>query len=98
MEQAPVQEMIPELIDNGDPENLENNIHVFSKKGEYYLVYVAEGNHKVTIDLPGDGTYSMDMIDTWNMEITPFEKAYSGKGDFELPDRPYMALRIVKQD
>lgn len=98
MEQAPVHEMAPLLIDNGEPENLGNNIHVFFKEGAYYLAYVAEGGHTVTVDLPGNGTYRVDLIDTWNMEITPFEEGYSGEGIFVLPARPYMALRIVKQD
>ncbi len=34
MEEAPVSEMSPLLIDNGDPENLNNNIYLFSKEDE----------------------------------------------------------------
>lgn len=98
MEQSPVPEMAPLLIDNGDPENLNNNIHVFSKAGEYYLVYVAEAGQTIRIDLPGKGTYQVDLIDTWNMEITPLEQEYSGEVAFEFPDRPYMALRIAKKE
>ena len=98
MELAPVHEMVPILIDNGEPENLDNNIHVFAKAGEYYLAYVAEGGHSVEIDLPGDRTYRVELIDTWNMEISPFEREYSGGTVFELPDRPYLALRIVRHE
>ena len=97
MEQAPVDEMTPELIDKGDPENLNTNIYYFSKKGEYYLAYAAEKGQTIALDLPGDANYSVDMIDTWNMQITPSEKKYTGKSDIELPAKPYMALRIIKQ-
>ena len=97
MEQAPVIDMVPELSDNGDPENLNTNIYIFLKKGEYYLAYVAETGQTIEINLPGNANYDVDIIDTWNMQITPSEKKYSGKCVFELPDKPYMALRIIKQ-
>jgi hypothetical protein len=89
--------MVPELIDNGEPENLNNNIHVFSKEGEYYLVYCAEGGYKVTLNLPLEGTFKAEIIDTWNMQITPSEIEYAGESIVTLPDNPYMALRIINR-
>ena len=97
MEEAPVNEMVPELIDNGEPENLNNNIHIFSKEGAYYLVYCAEGGHNLALNLPADGTFKAETIDTWNMQITPSEMEYTVEGILALPDKPYMALRIVKR-
>jgi len=97
MEQAPVHEMTPELIDNGDPKNLSSNIHIFSKTGEYYLAYVAEKGQTIEINLPEDANYNVDIIDTWNMQITPSEKKYAGECVIELPDKPYMAVRIIKR-
>jgi hypothetical protein len=97
MEQAPVHEMVPELADNGDTGNLNTNIYIFSKKGEYYLAYVAEKAQTIEINLPGDANYNVDIIDTWNMQITSSEKEYSGKCVFELPAKPYMAVRIIKK-
>lgn len=96
MEEAPVHEMVPELIDSGDPEVLNNNIHIFSKKGEYYLAYVAEQQKTLELDLAGDENYSVEIIDTWNMQITASEKKYTGKCVIELPGKPYIALRIIK--
>ena len=95
MEQAPVKEMKPELIDNGDPANLNNNIHVFSKAGEYYLVYVADPDQSIEINLPGDAGFSLDIIDTWNMKIESLPTA--GPGLFKYTTiSPYTALRLRK--
>ena len=69
MEQAPVHEMTPEIIDNGAPKNLNNNIYILSKHGDYYLVYVAETNQTIEINLVGDKSYKIDIIDTWNKKI-----------------------------
>jgi hypothetical protein len=96
MEQAPVPEMTPVLIDGGDPKNLKNNIYVLSKPGAYHLVYAATGGQKAEIDL-GQGEYSMEIIDTWDMQITPSEENFSGKAALELPSKPYQALRFVRQ-
>jgi hypothetical protein len=49
------------------------------------------------INLPEDSFYSIEIIDTWNMTITPVEKKFSGYSLIELPSKPYIALRIVKQ-
>jgi len=69
MEQAPVREMKPELIDNGDPANLNNNIYILSKPGDYVLAYTAEAEQTIEIRLDGDTDFKMDIIDTWNMQI-----------------------------
>jgi hypothetical protein len=96
MEEAPVSEMTPVFMDGGDPRNLKTNIHVFSKPGAYHLVYAAAGGQKVEIDL-GEGEYSTEVIDTWNMEITPSEGRISGKSVLELPSKPYQALRLIRR-
>ncbi len=95
MEQAPVKEMTPTLFHNGDPENLENNIYLFSKTGEYYLAYVANAGEKIQFELPGNQEYKLDIIDTWNKKIT--EQTTAKPGNFELQTAiPYCALRITK--
>jgi hypothetical protein len=96
MEKVPVTEMTPVLIDGGDPKNLKTNIYLFSKPGVCHLVYAAAGNQKVEIDL-GEGEYSMETVDTWNMQITPSEERFSGKTVIELPAKPYLALRFIKR-
>jgi len=97
MEQAPVTEMKPVLKDNGDPANLNNNIHIFSKPGEYYLVYVAAPDQTIEVNLPGDTGFNLDIIDTWNMKIDSQPSA--GPGLFEYTTvSPYTALRFRRNE
>jgi hypothetical protein len=66
-------------------------------KHEYYLGYLNDAQPRsVVIDLPKDASYSVEVIDTWNMTITPLQKRFSGHSLIELPAKPYIALRIVK--
>ncbi|MDB4581519.1 DUF5060 domain-containing protein [Draconibacterium sp.] len=95
MKKAPVTEMTPEFFDNGDPKNLNNNIHIFSKKGEYYLAYVADQNNTIEIELPGNNNYQLDVLDTWNMKT--LEQRTIKPGKFVYPTiSPYTAIQIVK--
>jgi len=95
MEQAPVTEMIPELKDNGDPKNLESNVHLFYKPGEYYLAYVAESDRTIEITLPGNQGYQMELIDTWNME--PKHESTVEAGTFTFTTEfPYTLVRITR--
>lgn len=65
---------------------------------DYYLVYFNDDQPRSTIiNLPKTETFNVEVIDTWNMTITPLEKKYSGLSLIELPAKPYIALRIVKQ-
>lgn len=66
-------------------------------ENEYYLVYFNDTQPgSAIITLPENSDYKVEIIDTWNMTITPSEKKYSGHCLIELPGKPYIALRIVK--
>ncbi len=95
IEQAPFNEMTPEMNDQGDPKNLNNNIYIFSKAGEYYLAYVADAGQTIELKLPGDGHYQMDVIDTWNMRIAETAVAEPGILKYKTTS-PYTAVRIYK--
>lgn len=65
-------------------------------RGEYYLQYF--GPHRFAFRefaLP-DGKYEVDLIDTWNMTITPLTGTYEGRFRIDLPGKLYYALRIRK--
>ncbi|WP_307606969.1 DUF5605 domain-containing protein [Paenibacillus sp. V4I9] len=65
-------------------------------RGEYYLQYF--GPHRFAFRefaLP-DGKYEVDLIDTWNMTITPLSGTYEGRFRIDLPAKLYYALRIRK--
>jgi len=67
-------------------------------ENEYYLAYLNDAQPRsVIITLPEKTVFTIEIIDTWEMTITPIEKKFSGYSLIELPAKPYIALRIVKQ-
>lgn len=78
--------------------------------GDFHLIYMAEYQPKMlTMWLPVDASWRFDLIDTWNMTITPAKvNRLEGAPDYgyptptpptyevELPGRPHLALRIRK--
>jgi hypothetical protein len=88
--------------------------NVAGKKGSYYLVYLGKAAPREwTFELPRVGqnnpmTLRADVIDTWNMTITPLEGTFVArpKGEYALvcddrptialPGKPYMAIRLRK--
>ena len=95
MADAPVPEMIPELLPHGDSTSLNTNVYTFSKPGVYYLAYVADAGQTIELDLEGDADYKLDILDTWNMKVVEQRTAEPGKLSFQT-ELPYTALRIYK--
>jgi hypothetical protein len=65
--------------------------------GEFYLYYF--GEQKVTswsFELPSYRAYSVDIIDAWNMTITPLDTTFGETFTLNLP-KPYTAIRIRKK-
>lgn len=50
----------------------------------------------VTVELPDDGAYRVELIDTWAMTITPVDGEHKGRARVALPGRPYLALRMTR--
>ncbi|WP_419872597.1 DUF5605 domain-containing protein [Candidatus Pristimantibacillus sp. PTI5] len=64
---------------------------------EYYLVYFGTSRPAYRIlDLPEGIKFAIDIIDTWEMTVTPLDGQYEGRCRVDLPVKPYQALRIVK--
>jgi len=64
---------------------------------EYYLGYLNDAQpQSVVVNLPEDASYSVEIIDTWNMTITPLLKKFTGRSLIELPAKPYIAIKITK--
>ncbi|GAA4006241.1 DUF5060 domain-containing protein [Sphingomonas humi] len=90
------------------------NYHLAGKPNAYFLRYFgADQPREWDVVLPGKGPdalqrYRADIIDTWNMTITPVEGVFamSRKNDYDvhdparpklaLPGRPYIAVRLVR--
>lgn len=66
-------------------------------RNEYFLAYYGYGQsvYKDLI-LPEGNRYRIEVIDTWNMTITPLEGTFSGKCRVPLPGKAYIALRIFR--
>lgn len=67
------------------------------KEGEYYLFYfgLSQPLYK-DITLPQDAQFTVEVIDTWNMTITPLPGTLSGQCRISLPGKPQIALRVQK--
>jgi hypothetical protein len=96
--------------------------NIGGKPGEYYLVYfgadeppawkfkLPRRSRDEASELAGGMRFHVDVIDTWNMTITPFDKPFTlrqpAKGDYtatdvddssiNLPQNPWIALRITR--
>lgn len=71
------------------------HMHGAGKLGEYYLMYFGwRQPGEVTFRLPNDQRYHADVIDTWDMTITPLEGAFDHEFTIKLPTKPYMAIRL----
>ncbi|MCD6285819.1 MAG: DUF5060 domain-containing protein [Anaerolineae bacterium] len=62
---------------------------------DYRLIYL--GRHQPaykTLRLPEDRTYTVEIIDTWEMTVTKLDGTYSGTCRVDLPGKEYVALRV----
>ena len=80
-----------------DPVGQTTNTHLPSggRAGEYYLTYFGYRQPaRVTFTVPEGQRYRAEVIDTWNMTITPQDQLVEKGSTLELPRRPYLALRL----
>jgi hypothetical protein len=112
-----LKEIVEEGPHNGlDPIDQYYETNIAGEAGEYYLIYFGKDKIKEwPFHLPNKGDnlkpgveFQVDIIDTWNMKITPAKKQFTieklnrytyidkDNSKIELPGRPYMALRIQR--
>lgn len=69
------------------------------KADSYYLMYFGiQQPRQQTVLLPEGSRFQGDVIDTWEMTITPIPGELSGEVTIELPAKPYIALRIRRAE
>jgi hypothetical protein len=62
---------------------------------DHRIVYFGFGRPRFrTLVLPPGSRWHLDVIDTWNMTITPLDGTHAGRITVPLPGREYMALRL----
>ena len=66
-------------------------------KDEYYLNYYnLDQPRSQIVNLPQKSKYKVEIINAWDMTITPVKGEFSGKSLIQLPQKPFTALRITK--
>ncbi len=60
----------------------------------YYFDYHQPADYE--FPLPQDAKFSAEIIDPWEMTITPVTGTFSGNSKLKLPRKPYMAARFRK--
>ena len=87
-----------EILENGPPRGLtalDSYYPCAAVEGEYYLYYFdVHQPARYAFGLPADARFRIDLIDPWEMTVTPLEGAFQGKAPVALPGRPYLAARI----
>lgn len=64
-------------------------------EGRYYLYYLdIHRPRQYTLELPKEGSWSVDVIDPWAMTISPVAATFQGSVTLDLPGRPGLALRV----
>lgn len=109
------------IVESGPPTGLDPidqyfETNIAGQLGKYYLIYFGKESLKEwEFKLPKKGLESdmrfrADIIDTWNMTITPVEQEFEieklnqyayidkKKAKITLPGKPYMALRLRRID
>ncbi|MBD0378637.1 DUF5605 domain-containing protein [Paenibacillus sedimenti] len=67
------------------------------QEGTYKMLYFGRHQHAYKyVELRQDISFRMEIIDTWNMTVTPLKGTFRGATKVELPGKPYMALRMIK--
>lgn len=70
-----------------------------SRWQDYFVYYYGKIQaRRKPLNLPEDRTYTIEVIDTWEMTITPVEGTFSGKCWVDLPGKEGMALRVRATD
>ena len=90
------------ILDGAPAEGL-NNVSTYytgaGQAGRYYLFYFDSSQPaEYEFDLAAGPQYRADIIDPWQMIITPVPGTFSGKFMMKLPGKPNMAVRFVKAD
>ena len=63
--------------------------------GQYYLYFL--DYHQAALaefDLPPEAKFHADVVDPWNMTVTPIDGQHQGKFQLKLPGKPYLAIQF----
>ncbi|GIX06071.1 MAG: hypothetical protein KatS3mg115_0474 [Candidatus Poribacteria bacterium] len=86
------------ILEEGPPVGFEPVAREGAAKGdEVFLYYFGLSQPaRFTFNLPEEPVYRAELIDPWEMTITPIPGKYRGQAELSLPGRPYLAVRFWK--
>jgi hypothetical protein len=65
------------------------------RSGEYYLHYFDYHQPAVNeFELPANADFHADLIDPWNMSVTPVDGVHRGKFELKLTGKPFQAVQF----
>jgi hypothetical protein len=76
-----------------DPRRASEGGLLLSKPGEYYLLYALR-QQPLSLQLPGDRPYKLDLVDPWAMTVSSLGSAPAGNVTV-TPHKPDLAYRIT---
>ncbi|MCC6455801.1 MAG: DUF5060 domain-containing protein [Caldilineaceae bacterium] len=84
------------ILEDSPPQGLEPVDRFGTAKGtDFYLYYFGVRQPgEYTLKLPSDRHYTVEIIDTWHMTLTPLGETVSGEALVKLPSKPYLGLRV----
>ncbi len=66
------------------------------KSGEFRLIYFGEYQPSFwSVGVPEKSRFKAEIIDTWNMTVSPLGQVFEPKSAVPLPGKPYLALRLT---
>lgn len=88
------------ILEEGPAEGITGRASYYpsgGQEGQYYLYYFdVHQPAQYEFELPQGGPYRAEIIDPWEMTITPVAGTFQGKFTLRLPGRPHLAVRIRK--
>jgi uncharacterized protein DUF5605/uncharacterized protein DUF4038 len=87
------------VMEDGPPEGIDYRDYDSgvraSRWDDYYLYYYGKmQSARKPLSLPEDRTYTVEVIDTWEMTVTMLDGTFSGTCWIDLPGKEGMALRV----
>jgi len=77
-------------------DNIWNKETYLLKENEFYLYYYGNSQQAMArVMLPKQNKFRLEIIDAWNMTITPVGGEFTGMTEIPLPGLPYLAVRAI---
>jgi len=96
MEDAPVREMAPALIEIEEGKGNSGACFVLARGGHIYLAYTLNEGRPIRLHLTGNVDYRIELIDTWNMTVRDLGTAGPGEYTYTTTGK-YQAIRATRK-